>query len=64
LTAGFGHEGSSSPARLGAREALFDAGWLPGRDAAGRVAPWPADFSAQADSIGRSHEIFFPAAPS
>ncbi|CNE56568.1 Uncharacterised protein [Mycobacterium tuberculosis] len=40
---------------------LFDAGWLPGRDAAGRVDPWLADFSAQTDSSGRSHEIF-PAA--
>jgi hypothetical protein len=41
--------------------ALLGAGWLPGRDAAGRVDPWLEEFSAQADSRGRRHEIF-PAA--
>lgn len=40
---------------------LFNAGWLPGRGAAGRVDPWLADFCAQTDSLGKRHEIF-PAA--
>ncbi|WP_157407939.1 SUKH-3 domain-containing protein [Actinomadura atramentaria] len=41
--------------------ALFQAGWMPGRDAAARVDPWLADFCAQTDPLGKRHEIF-PAA--